>query len=323
MLYFYHGQEDFLIESELNKLKDKLVDKAFLATNFRVYDNPKFPELMDILRTPSLMFGSILAVINCEKYFFDTKGKISFDDKEIKQIEETLQTIPETLNIVFVCKIERESTKKIDTRRKLYKILAKNTTMTEFPEWKTYSKELPSWIQKQAKQKDLIIASDVVQFLIDRLGTNLRIINSELDKLKLAIYPTKAVTKEHIQNICTSSEDIFVLTDYILKGEKDKALLEFQKLCTNKHYLEILAVLQTNFSKMASIKVDSVNKSPMEIAAKNHLPEFIVKKHLEKLRKVPMDRIIKIRKNLLEAEYRVKTGEMSFYELPVELALLN
>ena len=311
------------MEAELNKLKDKLVDKAFLSTNYRVYDNPKFPELMDILRTPALMFGSILAVINCEKYFFDTKGKINFEDKELKQIEETIQTVPDTLNIVFVCKLERESTKKIDTRRKLYKILAKHTTMTEFPEWKTYSKELPAWIHKQAKQKDLIMTSDVVQFLIDRLGTNLRVINSELDKLKLAIYPTKAVKKEDIQNICTSSEDIFVLTDYILKGEKDKALLEFQKLCTNKHYLEILAVLQTNFSKIASIKVDSVNKSPMEIAAKNHLPEFIVKKHLEKLRKVPMDRLIKIRKNLLEAEYRVKTGEMSFYELPVELALLN
>ncbi len=311
------------MEAELNKLRDKLVDKAFLSTNYRVYDNPKFPELMDILRTPSLMFGSILAVINCEKYFFDTKGKINFDDKELKQIEETVQAVADTLNIVFVCKIERESSKKIDTRRKLYKILAKNTTMTEFPEWKTYSKELPVWIQKQAKQKDLIMASDVTQFLIDRLGTNLRVINSELDKLKLAIYPTKAVKKEDIQNICTSSEDIFVLTDYILKGEKDKALLEFKKLCTNKHYLEILAVLQTNFAKMASIKVDSVSKSPMEIAAKNHLPEFIVKKHLEKLRKVPMDRLIKIRRNLLEAEYRVKTGEMSFYELPVELALLN
>ena len=311
------------MEAELNKLRDKLVDKAFLSTNYRVYDNPKFPELMDILRTPSLMFGSILAVINCEKYFFDTKGKINFDDKELKQIEETVQAVADTLNIVFVCKIERESSKKIDTRRKLYKILAKNTTMTEFPEWKTYSKELPVWIQKQAKQKDLIMASEVTQFLIDRLGTNLRVINSELDKLKLAIYPTKAVKKEDIQNICTSSEDIFVLTDYILKGEKDKALLEFKKLCTNKHYLEILAVLQTNFAKMASIKVDSVSKSPMEIAAKNHLPEFIVKKHLEKLRKIPMDRLIKIRRNLLEAEYRVKTGEMSFYELPVELALLN
>lgn len=323
MLYFYHGQEDYLLEAELNKLKSKIVDKAFLSTNYRTFDNPKFAELMDVLRTPSLMFGNVLAVVQCEKYFFDSKGKINFEDKELKQLEDTMQNMPEALYVVFVCKLERDSTKKIDTRRKFFKILSKYASVSEFPEFKSYSKELPSWIVKQAKQKELFIPSDVTQFLIERLGTNLRVLNTELDKLKLAIYPEKNVKKEHILNICASTEDIFVLTDYILKGDKDKALFEFKKLCTNKHYLEILAVLQTNFSKMASIKVDSVDKSPMEIASKNHLPEFIVKKHLEKLRKVPMDRIIKIRKNLLEAEYRIKTGEMAFYELPVELALLN
>ena len=47
------------------------------------------------------------------------------------------------------------------------------------------------------------------------------------------------IKKEDIQNVCTSSEDIFLLTDYILKGQKDLALLEFKKLCVNKHYLEI------------------------------------------------------------------------------------
>ena len=323
MLYFYHGQEDFLIEEEINKLKNKLVDKAFLSTNYRVYDNPKYIELLDILRTPSLMFGSILAVINCEKYFFDIKGKINFEDKELKLIEEALQIVPDTLNIVFVCKIDRDSAKKIDTRRKIFKIISKYASAVEFPQWKPYSKELPGWIQKQAKKKDLIIPADVIKFLIDRLGSNLRVIDAELEKLKLSIYPSKSVKKEDIQNVCTSTEDIFVLTDYILEGQKDKAMLEFQKLCTNKHYLEILSVLQTNFSKMAGIKVDSISKTPFEIAAKNHLPEFIVKKHLEKLKKVPMDRIIQIRKNLLEAEYRVKTGEMAFYELPVEIALLN
>ena len=110
MLYFYHGQEDYNIELELQKLRSKVVDKSFESTNYRVYDNPKFPELMDVLRTPSLMFGNVLAVINCEKYFFDTKGKVNFDDKELKQIEETLQTMPESLYIVFVCRMEREST---------------------------------------------------------------------------------------------------------------------------------------------------------------------------------------------------------------------
>ena len=323
MLYFYHGQEDYNIELELQKLRSKVVDKSFESTNYRVYDNPKFPELMDVLRTPSLMFGNVLAVINCEKYFFDTKGKVNFDDKELKQIEETLQTMPESLYIVFVCRIERESTKKIDTRRKIFKIFSKYASVTEFPEFKPYQKELAAWIQKQVKKKDLIMSYDTVQFLIERLGTNLRVIDNELEKLKLAVYPEKMVKKEHIQNICTSTEDIFVLTDYILKGQKDMALLEFNKLCTNKHYLEILAVLQTNFSRLAAIKVDSVDKNSFEIASKHRMNEFIVKKQLEKLRNVPMDRIIKIRKNLLEAEYRVKTGEMAFYELPVELGILG
>ena len=323
MLYFYYGQEDFNIESELQKLKSKIVDKAFISTNYRVYDNPKFQELIDILRTPSLMFGNILCVINCEKYFFDTKGKISFDDKELKQLEEILETMPESLYVIFVCRIERESTKKIDTRRKLYKIISKYASVTEFPEYKPYQKELATWIQKQSKKKDLIMSSETVQFLIERLGTNLRVIDNELEKLKLAVYPEKMIKKEHIQNICTSSEDIFALADYILKGQKDKALLEFGKLCTNKHYLEILAVLQTNFSRLAAIKIDSVDKNAAEIALKNHMNEFIVKKQLEKLRNVPMDRLVQIRKNLLEAEYRVKTGEISFYELPVEMALLG
>lgn len=323
MLYFYHGQEDFNIEVEVQKLKSKIVDKAFVSTNYRIYDNPKYQELIDILRTPSLMFGNILAIINCEKYFFDTKGKVNFEDKELKQIEEAIELMPQSLHVVFICNIERDSTKKIDTRRKLYKIITKYATTQEFPEYKPYQKELATWIQKQVKKKEMIISYETTQFLIDRLGTNLRIINNELEKLKLAIHPEKMIKNEHINTICTSTEDIFVLTDYILKGQKDAALLEFKKLSTSKHYLEILAVLQTNFTKLAAMKVDSVDKNPFEIATKNRLPEFIVKKQLEKLKNVPMDKIIKIRQKLLEAEYRIKTGEISFYELPIELALLS
>src|SRR5574344_801866 len=323
MLYFYYGQEDFNIEKELKMLKDKVVDKAFLATNYRVYDNPKYMELLEVLQTPSLMFGSVLEIINCEKYFYDAKGKVNFEDKELKQIESALESMSEGLHVVFVCKTDRDSTKKIDTRRKLYKIITKYATSKEFVQFRSYDKELSSWILKQSKAKNLIIASDTVKFMIERVGTNLRILDNELEKLKLAIYPEKTIKKEHIKSICTATEDIFVLTDYILKSEKDNALLEFRKLCTTKHYLEILSALQTNFTKMAELKVDSINMSAMEIASKSHKSEFFVKKQIEKIKNVPMDRLIKIRKNLIEAEYRIKTGEISFYELPVELAILN
>jgi DNA polymerase III delta subunit len=128
----------------------------------------------------------------------------------------------------------------------------------------------------------------------------------------LKIHSPIITTHKILKSLSTLCEDIFLLTDYILKGQKDLALLEFKKLSTNKHYLEILAVLQTNFSKLASIKVDSVSLNSFEIASKTKLPEFVVKKQLEKLKNVPMDKIIKIRENLLQAEYRVKTGEISF-----------
>lgn len=324
MLYFFFGQEEFNIEIELNKLKSKIVDKAFLSTNYKVCDNPHAGDLIEILRTPPLMFGKVLAVINCDKYFFDAgKGKVNFEDNELKQLEEALQDVPESLTVVFVCRIDRDCSKKIDTRRKIHKIISKYCETKEFPEFKAYQREYATYIQKQGKQKDLVLSSDVVNFLIERLGTNLRMVDSELEKLKLLIYPEKTVKKEDVKKICSQTEDIFLLADYILYGQKDLALNEYRKLCSDKHYLEILAVLQTSFAKMLAMKIDSAKLSSLEIAGKLKMPEFIVRKRLGEMKNISATRLIEIRKNLLIAESRIKTGEIGFYDLPVEMALMS
>lgn len=153
MLYFYHGQEDYLIELELESLKSKVVDKSFLSTNYRVYDNPKFQELIDILRTPSLMFGNVLAVVNCEKYFFDTKGKINFEDKELKQIEEAIQSMPESLHVVFVCRIERGSTKKSTHEEKSIKSSLKMLQHQNLQSLNLTRKNLPPGFKNRLRKK--------------------------------------------------------------------------------------------------------------------------------------------------------------------------
>lgn len=167
------------------------------------------------------------------------------------------------------------------------------------------------------------MSTDVINYLIERLGTNLRVMDNELEKLKLLIYPEKTVKKEDIKKICAQTENIFIMTDYILEGRRDLALNEYQKLCAQKHYLEILAVLQTNFSRLLNIKIDSMKMSPFEIASKLHVPEFIVKKQMAKLKDVPLERLIQIKSNLLTAETRIKTGEIGFYDLPVEMAVMS
>ena len=118
-VYFFYGEEDFNIEQEIEKLK-KGLDKNFLEMSFKTYDNPKFPDLISILRTQPMMFGKMLVVINCLDYFSKT-----FDDKEIKHIAEVLEENNDNLDIVFVAQLKRDEGKKLDSRKKFFKTLSK------------------------------------------------------------------------------------------------------------------------------------------------------------------------------------------------------
>ena len=72
-VYFYYGDEDFNIDLEIERMKSKL-NQDFLAMNVQNLDNPEFPQLITALRTPPMMFGDMLVVINADKYFLSQKS---------------------------------------------------------------------------------------------------------------------------------------------------------------------------------------------------------------------------------------------------------
>ena len=259
-IYFYYGDEEFNIEQEVNKLK-KSLDKNFLEMSLKTYDNPKFADLISILRTQPMMFGKMLVIIKANDYF-----NKAFEDKEIKQIEEALEDNNENLDIVFVAELPRNESKKLDSRKKFFKLLSKYNAK-EFPSIPTYkTAELESWIRKQAKSKDLEITSDAASRMIIQIGNNLREIDGELDKLKLFIYPQKQITKDTVKELCISNEDLFAFSDYLMKGEKDLALLEYRKLLEKKYCLEIVAALQTMIRKWILLKAKSSECFPFELS---------------------------------------------------------
>ena len=125
MIYFFYGEEDFNIEQEIKKFKKEL-NKDFLEMSFKTYDNPNFADLISILRTQPMMFGKMLIVINCLSYFSKT-----FDDKEIKEIEKALENNNENLNIIFTAILPRGEGKKLDSRKKLFKLLSKQNSKSK------------------------------------------------------------------------------------------------------------------------------------------------------------------------------------------------
>lgn len=320
-LYFFWGQEEFNIEIEVEKLKKKLLDSSFKSMNYKVMDNPDFVSLIDACRSTPMMFGNMLIVVNLDKYFLGSKTTI--DDNLLDDFSSALTNVADSLNIIFLCQISRDENKKVDTRKKLYKIIAKHAQVTEFAQYRTYQKELNGVILKMLKSKDLTCDASIVNFIIEQLGSNLRLIDSELEKVKIAIHPRKQLTKDDLKANCISADDIFTLADLLVSENKDLILKQFTSLLDRKHYLEILAVLQGNLQRFIYIKNYSLNSPPSEIAAHLKLHEYVVIKTLEKLKKVSLKRLVNIKANLTQAEFKIKSGKLTSPQLAIELALLD
>ena len=316
-IYFFYGDEDYLIEEELKCYRNKL-DNNFSAMNYFVHDNPSYPDLIAILRTQPMMFGKLMVVINCEKILTN-----SYEDNQIKEISESLEANTENLDIFFVAKYPRNEGKKPDSRKKIYKTLAQYNTK-EFPTIKTYKiQELTNWINKEAKKHSITLESDATNIMIEHIGNNLRELSIELEKLSLLAYPNKKITTKMVNEICISNQDLFNFTDYIMKNQKGKALIELNRLLDKKHPLEILAATQTMLRKWILIKIKSSTLPPSEISKLVAQHEFVVKQTIQKLKHTHLKDLVHLKEMLTDAEYKIKSGQSLDIILEVENAIIR
>lgn len=323
MIYFFYGDEEFNISNKIKEFKSKL-DKDFVEMSYKYFNNPKFPDLISAIKSQPMMFGKMLVEINCLGYLSGkSSDDKSFDDKQFKQLAEALDCSSENVDVVFTAQIPPDSQKKIDKRKKIFKLLSKYNAQefNQIPSYKTA--ELEGWIKQQAKSKDLKISDEAAGAILFQVGSNLRMLDSELEKLK--IYAGKSpVTKEMIKEICVTNEDLFVFIDYLVEGNKSKALLEYQKLLAKKHPLEILSVLHTLLHGRIQIKAYSAKHSPDEIAKIINMHPFRVKMEIQKLKNISLKDLVKLKKNLTDAEYKIKSGQSNLdIDKEIEYAILQ
>lgn len=319
-VYFFYGDEDYNIELELNKMRSKL-NPDFLSMSYQVLDNPDYSTLVNVLRTPPMMFGDTLIVINSENYF--SGNKKYFEDNELDDIEDALNNNSQGIDIIFVLTLPRDENKKPDSRKKLFKILSK-FNVREFPTFKTYkTAEISNWIKTRGKSKGISFKDDAIELMIEQIGNNLRQFDGEMDKLKLIAYPEKVITKQMVLDICISNQDLFNFAELIMTDNKDKALLEFKKLLDKKHPLELLSAIQTMLRKWILLKTKSSTCTPSELSKLVGMHEFVVKQNLQKLKKTPVSELVKLKENLFEVEYKIKSAESVDMISEVECAIIR
>ncbi|MBR1977853.1 DNA polymerase III subunit delta [bacterium] len=322
-LYLFWGDEDYLIDKEISKLKKNVLKGDINALNYKRYDNPKFQELEGILRTTPMLFGDSLHIIKADKYFLNQK-KQHLSDEEITSIAKDFELVSDRVHIVFTCRIPKKEDKKPDSRKKLYKTLAKFGTIAQFSAFKSYEdKKYMPVIQEMAKDKEIDISKDTIKTLVEISGTYLIDINSQLEKLKLYAYPNKKITPEMVEKISTVNDDVFTLVDLMAQGNCEVFMDKLTNLLEKSHYLEIFALLQTMIHKFIQLKHYSRTMSAYEIGTKLGQNPYRVELDIAKISAIPLEKLIQIKQNLTIAEFKLKSGAIEDAYLAFEQVILG
>ena len=296
-IYLLHGEESYLRKQYRDKLKAALVDDGDTMNN-HYYEgkDTKAEEIIDLAET--LPFFASRRVIVIENSGWFQKG----GDK----MAEYLPGLPDTTYLVFVEPL-------IDKRSKLYKVVNKQGRISEFAHQDEQT--LKRWVLGMLKKEGKNITAADLQFLLERTGTEMAHIKTEMEKLLCYTMEKSEVTREDIEEVCTKrvQNQIFDMINAIADRNQKRALDLYYDLLTLKEPpMRILALIGRQFNLLLQVKeLKKKGYSQVVIAEKTGLHGFIVGKYEKQAAQFSTTKLREALEACVEADENVKTGKMN------------
>ena len=117
-----------------------------------------------------------------------------------------------------------------DKRRKITKLLFDHAVAVEFAELK--DAELAKWARDKVRDAGSEIDDRALRLLVTLVGSDVRRLTLEIEKLSVAALPGKLISSEMVELLVANSREIsnFDLTDSLFSGRKNDALRILNKI---------------------------------------------------------------------------------------------
>ena len=174
MIYLYWGENSFLIQEKLAKVKETYAARFASGLNFYRFDlEENFEDLKSVLESQSMF---------AEKKLVFLRGVFSVSEskwEEVNKILDSISGLEKTDGIVLVVYDFVSPTSVI-----LKKRLAFFTKKGKTEEFKNYDKpKLINWVENKAKELNLKIDKPNIFYLVNNLGADVQRLDNELKKL--------------------------------------------------------------------------------------------------------------------------------------------
>lgn len=304
MIYLLYGTKEYNIKEEIKKIS-KNIDKINIS-RYNL-ENDLLKDALDDCETYSLFGDKKLVIIENANMF------ASGNNKDTELLEKYINNYnPNTILILIVQK------EKIDSRKKITSLIKSKGKVMEFNDEKD-----PKIIIKNML-KDYQIED--INLLIDRVGSNPLILKNEIEKIILYKGDDKKITKEDIINLSYKNIDIdiFKLIDYIIKGNKEKAIEMYHEMIkVNEEPLKIVIMLANQFRIMYQSKeLFFKGYSEKDIASTLKIHPYRVKLAIQNSRNYSKETLLKYLYNLAIIDIDIKTGKIN-KDLALELFILK
>lgn len=306
-LYLLYGEELFLLENILKKIKN-IFGECIKGINYINIDDTNISELINDIETPAFGYEKKLLIVR-NSGILKKEGKRK--NTELSNLREKISSyIKENIDIINDSVVLVIIEEDIDNKQELYKIFDKFGVVCNFE----YQK--PIQIQKRLKAicnaYHVDIDDSSLKYFIEVCGTNMQELINEIRKLIEYAGNGGKIEKIDIDKLCIKKLEtiIFDLTDNLGKKETQRALQVLKNLIANKEPIQkILITLYNHFKKLYITKL-AVKENKELISSLNLKPNqtFLVNKYKTQANYFSDKELSKILQGLRDLDYNSKNG---------------
>lgn len=302
-IYLFHGEESFLIEEEIGKLKKKC-GVATASSGFQSFtDNTlELTALVQAIQSTTLFEPQKLLLVDWKPFI----ANFPEDEKLQKMLFTALETCPETITVVF------RARGKVDLRKKAAKWLQKNAKVQEFKAYAPWEKDkIKGWVINRSIAKGKRIGPEAVELLIETTGLNLHLLDQEIQKLVVYKDKEKEITVKDVQALASPGEiGTFELIDLLRKKDIKRALVLLNKLKNETEPIAVLGLIVAQFRLYLQISQAQRNGIAMQAVARKVGKKIFYLEQLAKdLRRYSLEKLKSIYLQLQSADLAIKTGQ--------------
>ena len=301
-LYFFFGEETFLMNYYLDAVKKQLLDPLTESFNFHRFTNENFDmaEFLEAVENLPMMAEHTLIQV-------DDIDLFKLGESQREKMAEVFRDIPEYCTVIFTyLTVAWKPDKRL---KKLWESVDTNGLVVEF--CKQDQRELIPWIARHFAAQHKRISNELCAYLMDITGGTMTALSGEIQKI-CAYSGADEIRKADIDAVTEPVLDavVFQMTDRISEGAYEKAFSCLgQLLKMQQEPLAILGALGGHFRRLMAAKcLQEQGKSAFDLQKLCGLPDYPARKTMDAARRMEKAFCGRAVELVLETDYKIKTS---------------